>query len=282
VPVVEQKFLSSSPTFKLPKVIPVTVYRYEVEEKILVRISEDLVLLQQDQSRQPILSTLPRLLSRMTPNTVTVSLSGTGRDPDYEDSEMNRYDVKDVKNYGILPPIISSMQFTRVEHPDGYRMFDYEGSIFPSTYLLLVNQRASVFKRGNNTYESISTSGKEKNVSIVFTAACTHAVAQLSLFSPLGTTYMSLGPGLCLIHNESAGRPSNNYLDNDFVIKYGHRAFITSQFYFGLDADQVIFGNRVYRRDGIQVSSLSSASFLIGYYVPDAEGIFGRTWKALF
>jgi hypothetical protein len=276
-------FISDLYSGKVKK-IELWIYYYAIDEdQITIQLAgRDRFLMNASQisPREFNTSKVSRWLSRITPNSITISPTVSHFYPSFESRENKNIEVQELHNHGIIPPFISGTQFTRVEHPDGYQIFDYEFSLFPSTHLLFINQDIKV--KTNYDPNTTSQTPEYYSLKLKYTAACTHASGQASLFSPLGTTYAAIGIGLCLFHNESEGRFSTNYIDSSGLFQLGHRIFLSKNYFLGIDAEVISFGNRIYESKVLKLSSTTKGNFVLGYYVADAEGVFARTWKRLF
>ena len=263
----------------------INYYAVNLAQETLVLIGSDQILIERSQvsKHDYNASILSRWLSRITPNSVAIGSGSSRFRPEFDSPVADKLDVVGLHSHGVIPPIISSTLFTRVEHPDGYRLFDYEFSVFPATQILFINQdirlkRTSLGYSNSNSPEPISF----HDLTLKFTAACTEVSGQVSLFSLIGTTYAALGVGLCVIHNESEGKFAQNYIDNSYVIQFGHRVFLSKKYFLSFETENLGWGHKIYKSDIASINSMSRATVALGYYVADAEGIFARTWKKVF
>jgi hypothetical protein len=263
--------------------LDITVYKIDQESLQLVRVRrESLSLdLKKLSPAGTELSVVAKWLSRVTPNSIAVSPSASEFRSRVDSRSKDKYEADRVHNHGVVPPLISGTQFTRVEHPDGYRTFDYNFSLFPSTDLLFVNQDMRL-KSQKNQVAASDDQYDYIDIKVEYTAACTHGAGQVSLFSPLGTTYLGVGLGLCYFNNHSKGRHATNFLVESSLIRLGHRVFVTKTFFLAVDSKSLFFGRRIYQDQNLSISTAERSSFLLGYYVTDAEGLFARTWLRLF
>jgi len=265
--------------------IPIFVYVYRLSDdhdalSLLERIKLSVAL---NKITEHKLTDTARILSRMTPNSINFSPGVTIVEPEFSHRDPNyKYEIHNLRNHGVIPPVLSAIRISRVEHPDAYRMFDYEVSLFPSTTFLFINQDVELRQVRRETDDILVSFEENHNVTLKYTAGCTHVAGQLSLFSILGTTYLSVGVGPCFIHNESRGRYKINYFDTSTLVVLGHRVFFNEQFFFDVYSDSVTFGKKIYKDDvsTLETSRRSYASF--GYYVDDAERMFARAWRAVF
>jgi hypothetical protein len=280
----DEKILASPPKDKRWLILESLLYKPSDDEASLILVDHRPI---RADLRQITTGRLPywgRLLSRMTPNSIGLSPSVSPfRPAEFRSKNGRKYDISEFHHHGLLPPIISSTQFTRVEHPDGYDVFDYELSLFPSTRLLFFDQDMMLRGVPNNpesaTADVVLTDNRSVRLRVA--AGCTYATGQISLFWLLGTTYFAGGLGPCLMHNESTGRHSVNYFDWSSVIQVGHRIFFNKSWFVATEAESVRFGRKIYDDKTISIVSTNHSYVLWGYYVADAEGIFARTWRRI-
>ncbi|MCX6119432.1 MAG: hypothetical protein NT027_17985, partial [Proteobacteria bacterium] len=216
----------------------------------------------------------PELLSYLallTPNTVTI---GSGQtevamklEPGYIESS--------TRTRGLLPPILSSIGFNKIEHYRAFDIFDANLSLFPSSFLFAIDQTSVI----NSPKLSAQAADQFTELSVKMYGGCTTFNGQVAGHSPIGTTYLALGIGPCLFQNQREDRDAIIYFDAASRIIFGHRAFFTDRYYFFLEVDQVTFtSTKIYKNDIASAKSVSRGNFGIGWYVADFERKYTSFW----
>ncbi|MCX6939312.1 MAG: hypothetical protein NTX09_01015, partial [Verrucomicrobia bacterium] len=166
---------------------------------VLYRIESDFSLI--EFSRVPVYLDQGRLqsnrsnwflksLALLSPNNVSTGFSDTNVSLQLDDN----YKQLSTNSKGALPPIISSISFSKVEHPMGYSTFDYSGTVFPGSYLFAINQY-NVLDRKNRILPEDPNEPNEVFIHIEAYGACLNLNGQGSLFTPLGILYAGIGWG---------------------------------------------------------------------------------------
>lgn len=210
-----------------------------------------------------------RLYTLLAPNTLTIGAVNTEV---YFDSFRNEDTIEDTELRGYLPPIISSISLDKIEHFRNYSTFDYAASLFPSTFLFAIDQLTH--------YKEPSSPGKpgeEGTLHLAVHGACVNVMGQLSVHTPLGTTYIGLGLGPCLYRHYQDDKDVTFQATLATKIQMGQRAFFTEHWFVYLDSSGMNFhGEPLYRSEVARATNISRSSIGFGYYQPSAEKLFAK------
>ncbi len=178
------------------------------------------------------------------------------------------------KDRGGLPPILSSISFNKISHRDGFGLFDVGLSVFPGTFLFAINQDTVVAQKTTpQTEEEFATLHVEAY------GACTNLNGEAALYSPLGTSYLSLGYGPCLLGVGKEQQDAIIKLNLAGRFKIGHRVFTSQDLFIYMEVDNLIFSEKIYDSELAHSSNIVRAVFGLGWYLADVESLFIKTWK---
>ncbi len=82
---------------------------------------------------------------------------------------------------------------------------------------------------------------ERKTLRMSFYAGCSNINGRLSLHTPIGTTYVSLGTGPCYVQAYSSTGTAYQGLDLGTRFILGHRAFATRNLFFYFEVDVIYF-----------------------------------------
>lgn len=198
------------------------------------------------------------LAALLTPNMLAMGFSDTvislEIDGQYEE------DSSEVK--GMLPPIISSVSFSKVDHPIGYANFDLGLSLLPGVFLYSIDQ---VTKAKNQQTGDTATFHMQAH------GACGNVNAEANLYWTMGTTYVSYGFGPCWSYLRQEGDSPHGSLNVAGRILGGHRVFVSERWLLYLEFDALEFSNRIYDNRLAHSNRITRMMFGLGWYVFDAE-----------
>lgn len=202
-----------------------------------------------------------RLALLMAPNSFTLGFAST--QVSFEGPE--GFNEINTKTKSSLPPIISAFSIETIEHPIGYREFDYAASLFPGFYGYAVDQ-STTFSYGIDPNPATRTTGE---VSVKTIGICPHFTGQISLFWPLGTTHLGVGGAGCVAARQALnskpvvfGAPAMRYA-------MGHRVFFSERLYVFFSSEAVSLQNAYFYRDSqIKSRTVTRLIFGLGYFQP--------------
>ena len=213
-----------------------------------------------------------RLLAPLSANSVTVGTVDTHLEISLE----NGYGKVADHTRGVLPPLISSISFSKIEHYRAFKEFDYSGSIFPSTFFFGIDQDTDVEKLD----KSLTDPTRYSTLHVEAYGGCTTVLAEGSLHSPIGTTYGGVGFGPCIVQKRQERREPVVYGTTAFRVEFGHRAFMNESWFFYFNIDAVNFsGTSIYQSDVGKTNSVTRSGVGIGYFIADTEHLFSTFWR---
>jgi hypothetical protein len=220
-------------------------------------------------------SSLLRFLARVAANALTTGYSNTDV---YFDVD-KRFGEGTIRNKGFLPPLVSSVALSRIEHRRGYGLFDYAGSIFPGGYLFGIDQVNTYNRLDDET--NADQVPETLNLNIETYGSCATGNAQGSLFSPLGTTFVGIGLGPCLVWLKSLDRDALWYGKTAVRYFFGHRVFFTDQVFFELNWDSLVFHQELQKTDYAIARQVERFGLALGWYIPDSERLASTLWRQI-
>ena len=211
---------------------------------------------------------LLRYLALLTPNAFSLGFNSTQVSIE---ADKEKYE-EDTRLIGVLPPLLSSMTFNKIEHPLAYQVMDYSFSLFPGAYFFGINQITD--------FRLIDPSMASEQLPELLTArvnaygACNNINGQVSLFWILGTSYSSLGLGPCIYRLQTDSNPPGYFGAFAWRFVLGHRVFMSQNIFTFFEADILNFDRELYRTDLIHSRTISRGTLGVGWYVPDVESVF--------
>lgn len=255
--------------------ITLTVYRIKPDFS-LTQTESFSITLQPDEVRAQTTPDWLRNLGVLVVNSIGFGTSST--QVFYSIDE--RYKEESTKLNGTLPPIISSISFSKVSHPFNFALFDYSLSLFPSFFFFAINQDTKLTL--GNPADSANGLPQDVTLHVESSGACSSLDGEFAVHSIIGTTSLVLGIGPCLKQTltDNARRQLN--LDYAHHIGLGHRVFITDQIFMFLSAEIMAFRRKIHQSEYAQSNAISRGTFGFGWFIPDAESIFLKTWHRSF
>ena len=229
-------------------------------------------------------SELPRahpfinFLTLLTPNTVTLGFVSTEVNGFQAKDEGEDFYAQKTRTRSQVPAIVSSIGFNKIEHPSSYYLFDWSGSLFPSTYLYGIDQLTTFARKSQKDKES-----KELEYgSIKIYGSCTNLNAMGSIHSPLGTTYAALGYGPCIHWRKVDNDQPVWQLDLAARILFGHRIFVSRDWYLFFEGDQLTFRKNIYNTHVAKSDSIGRGTLGFGWYFADVDSQYTNFVTSLF
>jgi len=249
------------------QVLKANLYRVD-GDKDLVRIEEstfpaELPELEPYQISKPL-----SYLTLFVPNNFAIGTSNTQVHFDLNPA----YEERSTSTKGTVPPIVSSITVSKIEHPNAYRNFDYGGSVFPGLFLYAINQDTYISK--------LDDTNETKKLQIATFGGCLNLNAEGSLFLPVGTLFSGLGWGPCLMKVRSEGR-NTSYVTSATRFTLGYRAFVTERINLFFSWDSLNFNQNFYESDFANANYIGRYTLGVGYYITDAEGKFLDYWHRI-
>lgn len=198
----------------------------------------------------------------LTPNSFSLGLSSVKAVVRPAEGYEETYSV----NRSTLPAFISSIQITKIDHPDSFGLFDISFSIFPGFFFFALDQYTGV-QNTNAPGDSRQTLhmqafGSNANLN-----------GELTVHTPIGSSYFSVGAGPSYYAQKQENEEPKTILSPfDLRVRAGHRAFVTKNAFFSLDADQMFLSKNLYFEEGVaEAKSLIRLSASIGWYFPTSS-----------
>lgn len=220
---------------------------------------------------------IPRFLAKIAPNSVVAGYTTTTA---YFEVDEHRYGERSIETRGLLPPLISSFAASRVDHRRGFGLFDATGSIFPGQYFFGIDQDNS-YKQKPGLADAAHFPDDLK-VHIETYGACGSANAEASFFTPIGTTYVGIGWGPCLLWLEAKGRDALWYMKSATRYFFGHRVFVNDRMFLALDWDSLVFNQELVKTRYAKAYQVERVGLSVGWYVQDSERLAASLWNAIF
>ena len=218
---------------------------------------------------------LLNLLALLTPNTMTLGFVKTEVNGFESTRESSLWEHRETRLRSNLPRIISSIGFNKIDHPKAFNIFDWSGSLFPSTYLFAIDQESTFVRKD----QAPDLNADIRKATVEIYGSCTNLIAMGSFYSILGTTYLAIGYGPCLHWRKEDRGHADWTIDFANRIIFGHRIFVTQDWYVFFEGDQLNFSKFLYKSDLVKSRSIGRANLGIGWYLPDVET---RYTKAFF
>lgn len=213
-----------------------------------------------------------RLLAPLSGNAVTIGAVDTHLDMTMSDG----YEKISDHTRGVLPPLISSVSLSKIDHFRSFRGYDYAGSIFPSTFFFGVDQDTDIERLDIPA----PSPARYSTIHVEAYGGCTTILLEGSLHSPIGTTYGGFGFGPCIVQKRQEQRQPILYGTTAFRMEYGHRAFFSESWFFYLNFDTVGFSSTaIYKSDVAHTNSVTRSGVGIGYFIADKEHLFSSFWR---
>ena len=254
--------------------VKVHLYAINKNDKLLLEKTYDLTI-EQKLIEANSSSSLLRFLARVTANALTTGYSNTDV---YFDVD-KRFGEGTIKSKGFLPPLVSSVALSRIEHRRGYGLFDYAGSIFPGGYLFGIDQINTYYRLDDKP--NADQVPETLNLNIETYGSCATGNAQGSLFSPLGTTFVGIGIGPCVVWLKSLDRQALWYGKTAVRYFFGHRVFFTDHIFFELNWDSLVFHQELQKTDYAIARQVERFGLALGWYIPDSERLASSLWRQI-
>ena len=222
-------------------------------------------------------SVLARYLTKLAPNSVTLGYSETDVFFNVDEKVFTR---KSQTSHGQLPPLLSSVTLTRVDHRRGYRLFDVSGSILPATYFFGIKQD-SQFVRKTDLADA-EQYPEALSLQIETYGAAGSLNVQGSLYTPAGTSYVGAGWGPAVLWLQKQDRHAAWYLAAAGRLFFGHRVFMSDHLFVAFDWDSLVFTQSLYRTQYAKAYQVERSSFTLGWYFADSEDLAASMWHRVF
>lgn len=202
------------------------------------------------------------------PNSVRVGYSNYYlRNDLVEDGTLEQLDRR---SESLLPPLITGISVTSVEHPFGFDTWDISFRGLFSLNAFFVDESYSFRTPANPPLPA----SDPKEYRVVYTQVAPEISGEVSLHWILGATYMSLGIGGGMSYlNDTYDRRFGFVITIPLTI--GHRAFITERIYLDLFVYAGSFNPGI-NNEVFACGQRSGAFFGLGYFFPDAKTYLRR------
>lgn len=202
------------------------------------------------------------LLPYLTPNALSFGVSNVTASLFLTD----RYREVSTVNRSTLPAIISSIQISKIEHPDSFGLFDYSFNIFPGLFFFAIDQYTTIEDQATEVpeYQTLHLQAIGANANLN---------AELTLHSPIGATYISAGAGPSYYaRKQDDDDPRSVISPFDYRFRIGHRSFFTKNLFIAFDFDQIFLSHELYHNDDIvKQTNLVRGSATLGWYFPSSS-----------
>ena len=252
----------------------VSLFRIEGKTNfVLKRLRQYDVTIPKNEAKKHQTSVFLKYLSLISPNSFTIGSTQTRVVMELDEN----YSEYDTIQKSVIPKIVSSVSFNKIDNSYAYNMFDASGSLFPGQFFFGLDQITKIRKK--DTQFSIDEETETLHVSIYGT--CPNINALGTLHTPIGATYISAGVGPCILHKRIEDEKAKLDIDLAYRFVLGHRVFFTKKYFTFLEVDTLYFQRRLYESEHAKSSTISRATLGLGMYVADAESRFLSIFQAI-
>lgn len=243
---------------------------YRIDEDDLMRPRLKLVktsvfkVTEKEQNRK-LTSSARQKLSDMVPNAFSIGYSQTTVPIEFKEG----YEEVESEQ-ALLPKVLQSVGFKRISHPSVFTSeFDGTYGFGWGFFGFAVNQE--------NTFREIpkddATAEVTRKISIKVTGACGDFSIIGDLHTPLGTSYLTAGPALCLYQSQVDSEPTAFKANINIRLGFGHRVFLTQKLFAAWESDSIAMREYIYQSEYGENLGISRFNIVLGWYLPDASGI---------
>lgn len=211
------------------------------------------------------------LLANVIPNALTLGGHSTSLPNRYEEiGEQGGLRELSVREKSILPRVVSGIGLTNLSHPAGFGLFDYELRTFGSLGFFLIDNEYR--------YERVDAGGRVFGEPIDYSLRFFYVAPLLnggiSLYWPLGTTFLSIGfgPGVYSLRDSFGDKGVYLVLANS--IQLGHRVFLSERVFFQFAIDTLgTTGKPFVDNETFKSSNTTAFFFGLGYFAPEVRSL---------
>lgn len=211
------------------------------------------------------------LLSNIVPNALTLGFHSADLPNRYEKiGDEGGLRELSVREKSILPKVVSGIGLTNLSHPAGFGIFDYELRSFGSLGFFLIDNEYR--------YERVDAEGRAFGEPIDYSLKFFYVAPLLnggiSLYWPLGTTFLSLGfgPGVYTLSDGSGDKGTYLVLANS--VQVGHRMFMSERVFIQFSVDTLGTTSKPFVDNKTFKSSNTTAVFFgLGYFAPEVRSL---------
>ena len=211
------------------------------------------------------------ILANVIPNALTLGGHSTSLPNRYEEiGEQGGLRELSVREKSILPRVVSGFGLTNLSHPAGFGLFDYELRTFGSLGFFLIDNEYK--------YERVDAAGRVFGEPIDYSLRFFYVAPLLnggiSLYWPLGTTFLSIGfgPGVYSLRDSFGDKGVYLVLANS--IQLGHRVFLSERVFFQFAIDTLgTTGKPFVDNETFKSSNTTAFFFGLGYFAPEVRSL---------
>lgn len=212
-------------------------------------------------------------LLRLIPTSLVGGFSSSEFINEYAESgESQLYHEVSRERASEFPPILSSFRFENTLHRSGFNLFDFSLRFAPYFNFHFVNNRYiyAPIDEYRAYEENPNLSYSTFDYKLKFYASTLNILGDLSLYSPIGTFFFSLGPGLSLYHYQDNQSEQATGFTPTGLIRFGYRAFITQRWFFQVLLESQFFTNDV-DSEYFKSESDSYGIVGVGFFYPEIQ-----------
>jgi hypothetical protein len=211
-----------------------------------------------------------RNLALIAPNSVNIGFSDTEVTLDLKEG----YGQIETSNVGAVPPILSSISISRIDHSATYNTWDIAGSLFPGLFFFGINQYTTIYKMAEDKEPEDS---EKTRLHMQAYGSCGNLNAMGTVHSPIGATYGMIGYGPCFMLTRKEDEPSRVRLNLAGRLQVGHRVFLIRRLFTYFEVDTLYFSESLYHSEYGKSARISRGMLGFGWYIPDAGSAFVKT-----
>ncbi len=212
-------------------------------------------------------------LAQLVPTSVVGGFSEQDFENEYASGgDDDIYHELSSENASSIPPVLSSFRFEKILHRKGFNLFDVSFRFVPYFNFRFTNQLNTYAPKSewdaHQTDPTIPFTSFDYNLK--FYASVLNILGDLAFYTPIGSLFFSLGPGLGIYHYEDSLNENYTGPMLSLLTRIGYRAFFNDRWYFQFIAENQSYNGAI-ENESFKSSSDSYAILGIGFFYPEIQ-----------
>lgn len=205
---------------------------------------------------------LKAALARLVPNAITF---GAGR-PTVNNERNTSGDLEEVSNERktLFPEVLTAFGVTNIDHRNAFNTWDADFSVASNVRIMADDGYLTYKPRGGR----VPKEDEDLDYQFYFYALAATINGRASLYSPLGTTVLSVGLGFAPLRFQDDEGTNEARVDFITRIVLAQRMFFAERWYFELSADSVTFNGDLARTEVFKTRNVQTAFLGLGWFFP--------------
>ena len=212
-------------------------------------------------------------LLRLLPNAISLGISSTS----LENSRVESGQLQQTGQHdnNILPPILSSVALTSIDHPDSMALWDLRFDLFSALEFADFDTTYTLLRPGNAS-ASPPIPDQELSYTLKLFMAVPTINGEISVHTPIGTTFAALGwgPGL-YTYQDSLGNGATGGV-SVIRLEVGHTVFVSARWFLEMTVNVLSPSTAPVHNDLFTFDSRTYGILGVGYYFPESHSLLRR------